>query len=125
MSLEKIISNINFVIRKFNIFGQGIMYKKYTPSFSNEKRIFESELINDDRCSYREYGKRCPLPGTISSSVRKGGAWYCFAHSINTNGKSAHEILLFNEKNFDLIIHSRKCNKLVCDICSSLKKLNQ
>lgn len=79
-------------------------------------------VMDKDRCAYSEYGKRCPLPGSVSTSVREGGIWYCSGHSLYHFGKEAHDILIYNENNYHSIIHLRNCTKILCEKCSSIKK---
>lgn len=81
------------------------------------------ENSGDGRCEYSQHHIRCPLPGSVSSTTRKGGRWFCSGHSYYHYGREANDILTFNIMNYDLILHSRLCNKVVCDKCSEYSKL--
>src|SRR5271170_822293 len=98
------------------------MYQKsnmFKVNLSKSCSIIEQ---NPERCAYSEFGQRCPLPGSVSSSVRQGGVWYCCGHSLYNHGTEAHDILLYNEKNYNSIMHLRMCKKLSCEQCESIRK---
>lgn len=76
-----------------------------------------SSTISDGKCEYREYNRKCPLPGSVSNATRKGGRWFCSGHSFYPNGKEAQNILDFNISHYKLILHNRNCKKLFCDEC--------
>lgn len=98
------------------------MYQKSNLFKINMSKAAHDPVLDTERCAYSEYGKRCPLPGSVSTSVREGGVWYCSGHSLYNYGKEAHDILIYNEKNYHSIIHLRCCRKLLCEKCSSIKK---
>lgn len=83
------------------------------------------EHFNDGLCGYREYDKRCPLPGSMNHATKEGGKWFCAGHFFNDSGIDASEVLYFNVKNYDLIMHSRKCRKIICNKCDEYKKIKK
>lgn len=91
----------------------------------NLSKAAHNPSMDIERCAYSEIGHRCPLPGSVSTSVRQGGVWYCSGHAQYSYGKEAHDILLYNEKNYNSIIHLRKCKKIICDECEYIKKSKQ
>lgn len=65
------------------------------------------EVIVDHRCQYRRLGRRCLLPGTVSSSTH-GSTWYCSEHQQNlANPEVCETILLDAERNYEQIMEAR------------------
>lgn len=59
-------------------------------------------------CEFENNGKRCPLPGTISPSIREGGSFYCSYH-FQSPGGDAEILMRYISKYFLEIIHEMKC----------------
>lgn len=65
------------------------------------------EMIADHHCQYQRLGRRCLLPGSVSSSTR-GSTWYCSEHQQNlANPEVCEKILLNAEKNYEQIMEDR------------------
>jgi hypothetical protein len=63
---------------------------------------------SDYRCRYQLDARRCPLPGTISSSPYGIGSWYCAGHWYYlTNPSKSEAILTDAEKNYHDILQRR------------------
>lgn len=66
------------------------------------------QMPADHRCQYQVRGRRCPLPGTISPSIRGNGPWYCSEHWRNLGEAQLGEAILINaEKNYESILEER------------------
>ncbi|HEX4044865.1 MAG TPA: hypothetical protein VHZ76_04290 [Gammaproteobacteria bacterium] len=64
----------------------------------------ENSSTVDYRCHYVTCGRRCPLPGGISSSVF-GSTWYCAGHWRTLDDPQEGEAVLLNaEKNYNDIL---------------------
>lgn len=68
----------------------------------------EDEAVTDDRCHYQFQGKRCPLPGTFSSSLYgKNVTWNCIYHSQHSSVNASQKDNCLNDINYDEYMKKR------------------
>jgi len=80
-------------------------FKKCNCGWSDPDR----EAVSDYGCQYRVNARRCPLPGSMSTSLYGLGTWYCSDHWFSLGNSQLGEAILLNaEKNYQTIIQNRR-----------------